>query len=81
MKVSGWLKEGGSGSVRRVAVAGASVGAMAAFGLAPTAHADFDDFVADLLDPAAWGTLFDPGYWDGADSASTLDLASLFSGV
>lgn len=36
--------------------------------------------MTDLLDPAAWGTLFDPGYWDGADPASTLDLASLFAG-
>lgn len=80
MTISGWLKGNSATPLRRLATAGASVGALAAFGLAPTAHADFEDFFADLLDPAAWGTLFEPGYWDGLDSASTLDLAALFNG-
>ncbi|MGB5797476.1 MAG: PGRS repeat-containing protein [Mycolicibacter algericus] len=80
MTISGWLKGNSATPLRRLATAGASVGALAAFGLAPTAHADFEDFFADLLDPAAWGTLFEPGYWDGLDSASMLDLAALFNG-
>ncbi|TXI50180.1 PGRS repeat-containing protein, partial [Mycolicibacter arupensis] len=64
-----------------MAATGASVGALAVFGLAPTAHADLEDFMADLLDPAAWGAVFDPdASWTGPDSASTLDLAALFSG-
>jgi hypothetical protein len=53
---------------------------LAALGFAPVAQADFEDFLTDLLDPAAWGAVFDPGYWNGLESASTLDLASLFSG-
>jgi hypothetical protein len=77
---------------RRVVALGMSAGAFLAFGStplasAPSAHADIDDLIVDLLDPASWGGLgFD---LPGADEAvtnpvlaasSTIDPAALLGG-
>ncbi|MGB3894374.1 MAG: PGRS repeat-containing protein, partial [Mycolicibacter sinensis] len=76
----------------RAVGAAASVGAFLAFGMAPlasapAANADFDDLVADLFDPSAWGnlsndfdSLFTGSDWDlsGSADASGAELAQMW---
>jgi hypothetical protein len=56
---------------RRIIAARTSiVGAFLTLGIAPlistpTAHADFDDLLLDLLNPSDWGAVFDTNNWDG----------------